>query len=405
MTKSPLFLLSRGSKELFHSNMLYWISQVYPSQFKQILSSLIGRELCWEQLSIKVYREKQHFDLCVVSTNEKSEEEYLLVIENKVKSIPTLEQLQQYKAKFTRNELKGQPIFLLLSLVTDFPNIEEIKTGWEIANYQQLAHAIYSILSTITFTYHRDILIDYCSYIVDIHQMQMQWTFKAADTYIEKMVNIEVNQEFKMNDVIKKILYSRLAINVKDALSKDTSKKVVLGDNKRIVDDYKNDEARKTNEFGPGTIYVNSGMTRSTGILDVKIRIRGNLLQVIQVQGAKYKHCVETLSCNSLNGDVIEILKTYITAKKSILSGNKDIKEYPAEISKDFLVEAQNPIPVPFHEEQLGGSKMKNDYNKYNDTFIYQYVTINEKVTIAQLVEAITKEVKEIVSKITKQQK
>ena len=231
----------------------------------------------------------------------------------------------------------------------------------------------------------------------------MQWTFKAADKYLEKMVNIADNQDFKMNDIRKKILYSRLAFNVKDALSKDTNIKVVLGDNKRIVEDYKNDEARNTSEFGSGTIYINSGMTRSMGILDVKIRIKENLLQVIQLQGNQYKHCVESLSTTSLNGDVIEILKTYMTTSIDVSSGNKEIKEYPVEISKDFLVEGQKTIHVPFQPNQLGGSKMKNDYNKYNDTFIYQYVTVNDNVTIENIIETIKKEVNQIFSLIKSQ--
>lgn len=41
---SPLFNLSLSSKELFHSNFLYWIGRTYPSEFGGIFSKYLNEK-------------------------------------------------------------------------------------------------------------------------------------------------------------------------------------------------------------------------------------------------------------------------------------------------------------------------------------------------------------------------
>ena len=60
---SPLFCLSLGSKELFHSNFLYWLGGIYPREMGLNLAPFLkdqSGERCfdgWPQ------REKQNIDL------------------------------------------------------------------------------------------------------------------------------------------------------------------------------------------------------------------------------------------------------------------------------------------------------------------------------------------------------
>lgn len=42
LKKSPMFQLSLSSKELFHSNFLYWIWNISPALFKDIINELLG---------------------------------------------------------------------------------------------------------------------------------------------------------------------------------------------------------------------------------------------------------------------------------------------------------------------------------------------------------------------------
>lgn len=107
---SPMFNLSLSSKELFHSNFLYWIWKLDPNAFKSLMATLLEddiKNLDWGD-KWEVVREYNSFDLCVkhCDTSKKVYGEtkivsgnVLLVIENKVKSIPYKEQLDRYVNK------------------------------------------------------------------------------------------------------------------------------------------------------------------------------------------------------------------------------------------------------------------------------------------------------------------
>ena len=119
---SPMFNLSLSSKELFHSNFLYWLSLVNKDAFKELVAALLNikpDELKWGD-NWEVAREYKSFDLCVkdiskelaVSNPEdtngenKQKPNIYLVIENKVKSIPYNAQLKKYTTKV--NEYYGK---------------------------------------------------------------------------------------------------------------------------------------------------------------------------------------------------------------------------------------------------------------------------------------------------------
>ena len=162
---SPMFNLSLSSKELFHSNFLYWIWKLNPNAFKCLIAELLNvspDSLKWEN-EWEVVREYNSFDLGVkyCDTESNNEEtgarkirygDVLLVIENKVKSIPYKAQLKKYVDKV--NELYGKRRkgdagnvrYILLTLPTHFPNApKEISSegknytidNWEIVTYNK----------------------------------------------------------------------------------------------------------------------------------------------------------------------------------------------------------------------------------------------------------------------------
>ena len=51
LKKSPLFNLSLSSKELFHSNFLYWIGQNYPLEFGKLFAEYLSN---WNSDSIYI---------------------------------------------------------------------------------------------------------------------------------------------------------------------------------------------------------------------------------------------------------------------------------------------------------------------------------------------------------------
>ena len=150
LNANPMFHMSLASKELFHSNFLYWLWKLDASKFLTLLDKLSGDKLseCKDYFcdmidTIEVKREYQHFDLCVL---KKGTNEVLLVIENKVKSIPYVEQLNEYTGKLDENCKK-----VLLTLMQDFPDRKNVRNdNWNIIDYNLLATRIKECFSSIT---------------------------------------------------------------------------------------------------------------------------------------------------------------------------------------------------------------------------------------------------------------
>ncbi len=383
-----MFNLSMASKELFHSNMLYWLAVAYRNQFKEIMRKLDVLVDSWSD-NWKCHREKYHFDLLITDEKEKR---YYLILENKVKSIPYTEQLDEYIKKVeSQNTCR-----LLLSLATDFPNSKYINdSGWIIKNYQDYANAIYDVLPSITDCYHRSLLLDYCMVIKCLHEKQIKWTYGYDNNYREIFVNESSEEKsLRIEDMRKKVLYSRLA----DDLQKRLNAKLFT--NNQI-----------TNPLNPkdSDIYINYGMTRSVGLLDVKIRIEGNFFFVIQLQGEAYRHCVETLDKDGTT--YIEVVKAKL---KDDNSRKKESNSLVDNIVNEFLSPLNNSSEqnkYPFMRECFVYPNTRNPkpgdkkaYNQYGQTFIYQYVKLTEKATIEDVINGIITDVNRVQIILGKQQ-
>jgi hypothetical protein len=106
---SPMFHLSLSSKELFHSNFISWLFLNYREECSKIMRTFIDDNE--GSYSIKnVKREEKNRDLIIYFENELGFKKKL-TIENKLKSLPNLKQLEEYSLDKTESDY-----FLLLSL-------------------------------------------------------------------------------------------------------------------------------------------------------------------------------------------------------------------------------------------------------------------------------------------------
>lgn len=178
---SPMLYLSAGSKELFHSNFLYWLSNSNWDAFIHVLRNLAGlgndEHFWWEESyslkneNLTVRREYHHFDLSVCIHIHKNKWVPVLVLENKMKSLPYPEQLIDYSAKAkkewgkTENNGKGKITFILLSL-TDATSLRKepnLKT-WSFKKYIDLAKTLKNWPNKYT-GFHRQLYENYCQFI------------------------------------------------------------------------------------------------------------------------------------------------------------------------------------------------------------------------------------------------
>ena len=152
---NPMFRISLGSKELFHSNFLafLWDCDKQAKQAKKAFLNMIndllpeGKKINVNELlgkeGLTIYREKENLDLCICHT-ENNKECIDIVIENKVKSIPYIEQLNEYRQTAAKPQYKNSTAvtYILLTLAEVFPNKEAIERDWNIITYDQLVEAI-----------------------------------------------------------------------------------------------------------------------------------------------------------------------------------------------------------------------------------------------------------------------
>ena len=288
LKNSALFNLSLASKELFHSNFLYWMAQSDRTSFPSIISNLLGNTtLDWGNDWI-VKREYKNFDLCVMRHG--NGEEFLFVLENKVKSIPRLDQIIEYNKKLEKHETCKK---LLLSLSDTFPDKEEIgKGGWYIKNYSDLADSIDSIIQSHSNSNSNSnsncncYVKDYVNFIRNFHDLNSLW------------------QETTLVDNAKFLLDYSAENEDKALLSKDN---VVNGSNPKDQLYEKARELRIHDILGKtrfmaicqslntmGGITARTSFTNGTPILEVMTAadIYDQTNFIIQIQGKQYRHMI-----------------------------------------------------------------------------------------------------------------
>jgi hypothetical protein len=126
LQNNPIFQLSLSSKELFHSNFLAWLAEDKNTRgiFNQLMQVWLNDPI-WEfkEEEMMVKREYKNFDFCICQKvrnyhikkeeeDEIQEEKYIpgaiiFVLENKFKSLPYKEQLENYHKKVIYLNIQG----------------------------------------------------------------------------------------------------------------------------------------------------------------------------------------------------------------------------------------------------------------------------------------------------------
>lgn len=130
LEKNPLFWLSAGARENSVSYFLKWLFDTYPDLIRALVRNA-------PEGPVSVKREKYNFDLIIESKKS------AIVVENKIKSLPTDDQLERYnlviESKFQNKRVKK----ILLSMITT----ECERCGWEFLSYADLEEKINGCLN------------------------------------------------------------------------------------------------------------------------------------------------------------------------------------------------------------------------------------------------------------------
>lgn len=204
LKESPLFNLSLSSKELFHSNMFYWICETYRETLGPILAENIGIEAAPIE---ETKREKLNTDLTIRFKNNKK-----VVIENKVKSIPNPAQLKKYE-----QNIPDINKFVLLSLFQ--PSFEAVSTKWKHFDYSVYGKILEKLISELEngknpytdkpdFVYHLSLLKDYNNFIAALVVITETITIDFENGLFDFNKNHSQYQEIRLHDLYTKRIYS-----------------------------------------------------------------------------------------------------------------------------------------------------------------------------------------------------
>ncbi len=142
---NPVYAVSLGSRELFHSNFLEWFLNTFPTGLARVLGEDSAK---YPMGSFKVEREKANIDLVIEVRRKGSNElQEVIAIENKVKDTPKLEQLLDYDAWLAKTyDAQNCNIRkVILSLVRPQKEIR-VRSEWRWLTYSELGSGVEAAL-------------------------------------------------------------------------------------------------------------------------------------------------------------------------------------------------------------------------------------------------------------------
>ena len=242
---SPAFAMSLGAKELFHTNFLAFILEDQSRNLDPIrvaLRKCLGIECRdGESTSCKVWRESNNLDLVVIPVLDDRFKlsQRVLVIEAKLKSTATVEQLNTYTEKIKkgvtleescriRSETSWEVGRVLLSTKHKL-NLEG--TGWQHVEWSELSSALKSACTKIGETSLLELLIrDYSASLEALTTILCK-----ADAYLQASSGwhflnsgIEDFKRIRLQDLIGKYLASHKVKQIAEeiGIAADISKNI-----------------------------------------------------------------------------------------------------------------------------------------------------------------------------------
>ncbi len=375
----PIFRLSLGSKELFHSNFLEFLWDIDNDMFIRILNQLllpygVSFSRGASNIQYEFSREKENFDICIFHKENKSIV-YDLIIENKVKSMPSIQQLKKYESKIKNNKgnSKKNPILLLLTLADNFSCKSDIinTKNWIVANYSQLKSAIESERTNWNKNSYASYISDYCSFIEQMHKLQNIMLKNLQNT--ELFSEIDLCRKYRLHDLYIKLRCSEFLMLLKDRLLQKGFQQNEIS----FIDNYKDIRANKKPQ-----VYLNynifQGVGQAAALIYTSNTNQGDIHEIV-IQGNQYRHGINSYNYRMLSSDKI-------TSQQNIWNKTRQDK-----FNIDFLDKNISKPDTP-------KKGRKNAFNGYGWDYVYRYNIIS-KETISNLLDRMEEDIIKVFNK------
>lgn len=358
LKKSPVFAGSLGSKELFHSNLwAYLIEQkqefmnaFFGDKFKPGVDQIVEDK----QTGEFARREKLNMDLLVVTKDK------VFVIENKIKSLPRIEQLKQYEESINNHfpHIKEKH-FLLTGIRKEKPSHLAGLDEWKYKSYREISNGIRKELKFCEKENYYSYANEYCDVIVKLSELMKLGVDGIKNKFFFAQF-IDKKTIYPNSDLLKEITRLRLG-DIFQKLNADSFAKKV-----------REEIARKGLCLSLSGLICNSGFTHGNSLAEFffeekKVLNKENKSKKkkteyvrigVQIQGTQFRWYIEAKKEKRVPEDVIY---------------NKGIK------LNWFFEKKENKIEYPTLEEhETPMTKSYCLFKTTNDMFVYQYHNIGE---------------------------
>lgn len=404
---SPMFNLSLSSKELFHSNFLYWIYLANKEAFRNLLNDIGFDTKSWGENWV-AKREYLNFDLCIISNDEK-QERLLAVIENKVKSIPTLEQLAKYNDKIIKKFGETEPQRILLSLTESIIKID----GWQYVSYQSICDGLLKECFQSNFSgYSKELINDYANFVQALITLANIWKEDVVDnnTFLldyndRESKNEGENQEDVVSNNGQSINVSNKYSDAKELRIHDLYGKYRTAILKEKLEVRLKDEGlleHPTLSITPQIAYSNSQpilevMIKGIGEPENKPQNLDAEAFFISIQGNQYRHAINARDkgASTKDGRVKQSADRCKEIQKLYRFMNPEV--HP-NVANDCFPE-DNLLITSGQRKNYCSFAGRNGVN-----YIYQYRKISPNATVGKILDIVVEDVRKLLDQLNNQQ-
>ncbi|MBQ2423511.1 MAG: PD-(D/E)XK nuclease family protein, partial [Alistipes sp.] len=355
-------------------------------------------------------REYLNFDLCIISNDEK-QERLLAVIENKVKSIPTLEQLAKYNDKIIKKfgeETKPQRI--LLSLTESNIEIDD----WRYVSYQSICEGLLKECFQSNFSgYSKELINDYANFVQALITLANIWKEDVVDnnTFLlnyndRESKNEGENQEDVVSNNGQSINVSNKYSDAKELRIHDLYGKYRTAILKEKLEDRLKDEGlleHPTLSITPQIAYSNSQpilevMIKGIGESEDKSRNLDAEAFFISIQGNQYRHAI-----NARDGGA----STKDDRVKQSANRCKDIQKCHRFMNPEVHPNDANNDCFPKNDLLIESGQRKHYCSfagRNGVNYIYQYRKISPNATVGNILEIVVEDVRNLLEQLNNQQ-
>jgi hypothetical protein len=332
--------LSLHSKELFHSNILGWLFETYPTEATVVLEGLVPRR-DHQRAGDLVRRKYGYLDLVVELPGFAP-----AVIENKVFSLPDVEQLRRY----AEGALEGldDPSLILLSFTSPAWADDLFSVGdrqWRWLSYDDLAERIRAASARV-----RASTLPGSAFAADLldHYAHLGTTLRRLAAVIG-----EPRDEDSV-DLESSVLAHLRRIRLHDALSKARAGTLLDMPRHQIGDEVNGRAVSWKSDFTKGSVLIEAFVTND----------RGDRVGW-QLQGGQWRLAVITSVHTGRTDDLRALRHRYVA------------EHYSGWFDFTPVTDAAGSTAIP-KAEVLG------DFNRFNPDFAYRYRLV-PGLAVAQL--------------------